>query len=189
MAEALLAELRALEPEIDTFARVPSASLVRLHMDPEGPTPGVTATSVLGELTDEAIDAFLAMAGDGTSQSLLAAELRQLGGALARPHAGAGAMPMLHGEFVLFAVAIAATPEMAAAGHADTQALVAAMSPWANGRQYLNFLEEDVDTSTGYDAASYSRLQSLIALMDPHGTVVANHRVSGDTKIALPAQR
>ena len=189
MAEALLAELRALEPEIDTFARVPSASLVRLHMDPEGPTPGVTATSMLGELTDEAVDAFLAMAGDGTSQSLLAAELRQLGGALARPHVGAGAMPMLHGEFVLFAVAIAATPEMAAAGHADTQALVSAMSPWANGRQYLNFLEEDGDPSTGYDAASFSRLQSLNALMDPHGTVVANHRVSGHSQITLPTQR
>ena len=144
---------------------------------------------MLGELTDEAIDAFLAMAGDGTSQSLLAAELRQLGGALARPHAGAGAMPMLHGEFVLFAVAIAATPEMAAAGHADTQALVAAMSPWANGRQYLNFLEEDCDPGTGYDAASYSRLQSLNALMDPHGTVVANHRVSAGSQITIPTQR
>ena len=42
MAEKILAELRALEPEMDTFARVPSASIVRLHMDPEGPTPGVT---------------------------------------------------------------------------------------------------------------------------------------------------
>ena len=94
-AEALLAELRALEPEIDTFARVPSASPGAAAHGPGGPDPGVTATSVLGELTDEAIDAFLGEVGDGTSQSLLAAELRQLGGALARPHAGAGALPML----------------------------------------------------------------------------------------------
>jgi hypothetical protein len=96
---------------------------------------------------------------------------------------------MLHGEFALFAVAIAATPEMAAAGHADTQALVSAMAPWANGRQYLNFLEEAGDPSTGYDADSYARLQSLYALMDPHGTVVANHRVSADHQVTVPTQR
>ena len=35
----LLAGLRALRPEIDTFARVPAKSLVRLHMDPEGGAP------------------------------------------------------------------------------------------------------------------------------------------------------
>src|SRR3954453_21476409 len=33
--------LRALKPEIDTFATVPAASLVRLHQDPERPMPFV----------------------------------------------------------------------------------------------------------------------------------------------------
>jgi len=36
-AESILASLRELGPEMDTFARVPAASLVRIHMDPEGP--------------------------------------------------------------------------------------------------------------------------------------------------------
>ena len=40
-AEALLAPLRALGPEMDTFARVPSASLTRLHMDPEAGVVGI----------------------------------------------------------------------------------------------------------------------------------------------------
>ena len=43
-AAEILAALRALEPEMDTFARVPAAGLVRLHMDPEGPTPAVSAS-------------------------------------------------------------------------------------------------------------------------------------------------
>ena len=188
MAEKILAELRALEPEMDTFARVPSASIVRLHMDPEGPTPGVSATSVLSGMPDDAIDAFLGQVGHGSQQSLLLAELRQLGGALGRPAEGAGALPMLSGEFVLFGVAIAATPEMGAAGQADADALVSVMAPWANGRQYLNFSEEAVDSRTGYDAAAYTRLQSVRAGVDPAGTFVANHTIPADT-ITLPTQR
>ena len=39
-AEAILAPLRALEPEMDTFERQPTAALIRLHMDPEGPDAG-----------------------------------------------------------------------------------------------------------------------------------------------------
>ena len=188
MAEKILAELRALEPEMDTFARVPSASIVRLHMDPEGPTPGVSATSVLSGMPDDAIDAFLGQVGHGSQQSLLLAELRQLGGALGRPAEGAGALPMLSGEFVLFGVAIAATPEMGAAGQADADALVSVMAPWANGRQYLNFSEEAVDSRTGYDAAAYTRLRSVRAAVDPAGRFVANHTIPADT-ITLPTQR
>ena len=47
----------------DTFARVPTASLVRLHMDPEGPTPAVSGTALLAVLPDAALDAVLAVAG------------------------------------------------------------------------------------------------------------------------------
>ena len=190
-AAGVLAELRELAPEIDTFGRVPSASLVRLHMDPEGPTPGVTSTSVLGSLPDEAVDAFLRVVGHGTSQSLLAAELRQLGGALGRPAEGAGAVPMVNGQFVLFAVAIAATPELAEAGQADADALVAAMWPWANGAQYLNFVEHDWDPRAGYDEVSWARLQQVRAAVDPAGTFVANHQVplaTSDT-VSVPSQR
>jgi hypothetical protein len=139
-------------------------------------------------MPDEAVDAFLATVGHGTEQSLLAAELRQLGGALGRPHHGAGALPQLDGQFVLFGVAIAATPEMGAAGHADANALVAAMAPWANGRQYLNFLEEPGDPRAGYDADSFGRLQALRTSMDPDGTLMANHHIAADT-ITLPHQR
>ena len=38
-AAEIVAPLRALRPEFDTMARVPAPSLVRLHLDPEGPAP------------------------------------------------------------------------------------------------------------------------------------------------------
>jgi FAD/FMN-containing dehydrogenase len=176
-AAAILAPLRELAPEIDTFSRVPAVSLSRLHMDPEGPTPGVSDTAMLRELPPEAIEAFLAVAGPDSDSCLVAAELRQLGGALARVPRGAGALTHLAGQFQLFGVAIAPTPEMAAAGHAHASRLVSTMRPWHARQQYLNFVEKAVDTSTGYDEYSWLRLRELPARFDPDGLFVANHRL------------
>jgi FAD/FMN-containing dehydrogenase len=177
-AAAALAPLRELRPEIDTFARVPAASLARLHMDPEGPTPSVTDTTMLGSLPAGAADALVGSAGPGSGSSLLLAELRQLGGALERPSPTAGALPMLDGQFLLFGAAVAATPEMAARGAEDARRLVDAMTPWANGRSYLNFAERAVDSRIGYDDVSFARLQAVRRAVDPHGLFVANHRIS-----------
>jgi FAD/FMN-containing dehydrogenase len=176
-AEEVLADLRALEPEMDTFARVPAASLTRLHMDPEGPTPGVSASTILEDLPEPAVESFLALTGRGSGSTLLAAELRQLGGALSRPAEGAGALPMLEGRFVLFGVAIAATPEMGAQGHADAVALVDALSAYSSGRDYLNFAETAVDASRSFSEDSWMRLKGIRSAVDPTGLLVANHRV------------
>ncbi|KGN41675.1 FAD-binding oxidoreductase [Knoellia aerolata] len=178
-AEALLAPLRALAPEMDTFTRVPSATLTRLHMDPEGPTPAVAAATVLDELPEEAIEAFLAEVGPGSTTSLLAAELRQLGGALGRKHPDAGALPRLQGAYAGFFVAIAATPEMAEQGKADGRAVVGALAPWASGTAVLNFTEERTDTSTAYGNGAFERLRTIRAAVDPDGLFAANHPVPG----------
>ena len=173
----ILAALRDLRPEIDTFARVPAASLVRLHMDPEGPTPGVSNTAMLAGIPDSAIDAFVAQSGPDSHSSLLMSELRQLGGALGRPHPGAGALPMLNGAFMSFAAAIAATPEMGAVGQADADAFTAALAPFASGSQYLNFVEHAVDPSVGYDPVAWGRLVTIKSAFDPDGLIVGNHLV------------
>jgi FAD/FMN-containing dehydrogenase len=176
-AERILAPLRALRPEMDTFARVPSSSLVRLHMDPEGPTPGVSATSTLSSLPPSAIDALLDVAGPGSGSALLVTELRQLGGALGRPADGAGALPCLDGQFVLFGCAIAATPELHAAGDEHAQRLVHTLEPWAGARPYLNFVEAATDASHGYAPAAWSRLRAIRDRVDPRGIFRANHPV------------
>jgi FAD/FMN-containing dehydrogenase len=176
-AREILADLRALQPEMDTFARVPASSLVRLHMDPEGPTPGVSASTLLAGLPEPAVESFLALTGPGSGSSLLAAELRQLGGALGRPAEGAGALPMLDGRFILFGVAIAATPELGARGHADARALVDALAPYSSGRDYLNFAETQVDVSASYSAETWLRLKGVRSAVDPSGVLKANHEV------------
>ena len=176
---------------MDTFERQPSAALIRLHMDPEGPTPATSEAMVLGSLPDAAIDAFVAVTGPGSGSSLILAELRQLGGAMGRPHEGAGALPRIDGQFAFFALGIAATPELAARSQADARRAAEAVAPWGNGRNYLNFTESAVDTASGYDEASFARLQALRAEIDPDGLMVANHAVPGASAlpVALPTQR
>ncbi|MEO5709886.1 MAG: FAD-binding oxidoreductase [Nocardioidaceae bacterium] len=187
-ATEILAALRDLEPELDTFARVPAAGLVRLHMEPEGPTPAVSSSTILADLPDAAIETFLALTGHGSGSTLLAAELRQLGGALSRPAEGAGALPMVEGAFVLFGVAIAATPEKAAQGRADGTALVDAMRAHASGRDYLNFTEVPVDVGASFPAQTWRRLKAIRSAVDPTGLVLANHPVPRLYENGLPTR-
>jgi FAD/FMN-containing dehydrogenase len=176
-AESILGGLRALHPEIDTFTRVPARTLTRLHMDPEGPSPFVSGTAMLEACPQDAVDAFLGEVGTGSTTSLLLAELRQLGGALGRDHEGGGALKRLDAQFLAFAGAMAVTPEMAAQGEHDAHRLVKALSPWANGRNYLNFAEAAVDPRTGYDELTWLRLKGIRSAVDPHGLFVGNHRI------------
>jgi hypothetical protein len=175
--QEILRGLRALDPELDTFARVPAASLSRLHMDPEGPTPAASDSRMLASFPGAAVDAFVETVGPDADTSLLMAELRQLGGALARPHEGGGVLSHLEGEFVTFAGGIAATPELGAAVHADATRLTSVLEPWSNGRHYLNFAENTVDPRTAYQESAWTQLAGIRSAVDPHGTFAANHPV------------
>ncbi len=173
----LIAGLRALNPFMDTFARVPAKSLVRLHMDPEGGAPFASDSAMLASFPDAAVDAFLAEAGPDAQTTLLMAELRQLGGALGRSHEGAGVLSRLDAEFVTFAGGIAATPEIGAQAHADAVRFTEALAPFANGREYLNFAENPVDTRAAYGADVWTQLTGIRSAVDPHGVFAANHPV------------
>ncbi|QAY70835.1 FAD-binding oxidoreductase [Xylanimonas protaetiae] len=174
-AAELLAPLRALEPELDTFARVPAAAVARLHLDPEGPSPSVSASGSLAALPEAAVDALLA-AWD-REPGLLAAELRQLGGALGRVVEGAGALSHLPGQFLLFTVGIAPSHDDAVRLRAQAEGLVTAMAPWLTGRQYLGFAESAVDARVGYDADAWALLSAVRAAADPDRLFAANHPV------------
>jgi hypothetical protein len=173
----LLAGLRALQPEIDTFARVPAKSLVRLHMDPEGGAPATSDSAMLGSFPDAAVDAFLAEVGPDAQTSLMMAELRQLGGALGRAHEGGGVLSRLDAEFVSFGCGMVMSPEVGAQVHADAVRLTRALSPFVNGRQYLNFAENPVDTRSAYASDVWTQLTGIRSAVDPHGVFAANHPV------------
>lgn len=175
-AAELLAPLRALEPEMDTFARIPAAGLTAVHMDPPAPAPAVGDHALLAELPEEAIAAYLTEIGPGSTSSLLFAELRQLGGALGRPADDGGVSSHVDGAFALFCVAMAPFPEAAERGRADALAMCEAMAPWSTGGRLLNFTDHRTDVATGY-GERWERLRAVCAAVDPDGVFVANHSV------------
>jgi FAD/FMN-containing dehydrogenase len=172
---AAIAALRALEPEMDTFAPSSPAVLSRIHMDPEEPIPYLGLGATLGTLDAAALDAFAADIQPGSP--VLFGELRHVGGAAGRVPAGGGAAGCIRGEYMLFSVGLALSPEMAAGAAVGQAALNAAMAPWATGKEYLNFVEHAVDTATLYDGEDYARLRAIRAAVDPAGRMVGNHPI------------
>ena len=173
----VLAPLRALEPELDTFALVPAPALARLHQDPEEPMPYVSESALVEELPPAAINALLAYAGPGSGSQLAGVELRQAGGALARTEPGHGALGRVGGRFVLFIAGMAMDGDMAAAMAAQAQRVKAALGPWLAPGHYLNFAEQTVDVAPTYGAETYERLRAVRIRVDPDAVMHANHAI------------
>ena len=178
--DELIAPLRAIgEPIMDSFGPMPAAGLCRIHMDPEQPVPGLTTHAPIGELSDEAIEAFVANGpGPETGSTLLLAELRQLGGALARRTEGAGALDRLDFPFVLEAVGALMAPDAKETVPRDLARLAKAMEPWTVEGGYYNFSDDPCDVDALLPADTCSRLSEVKRRYDPEGRIVANHAVS-----------
>ncbi len=174
---ALIAPMRALEPEIDTFATIPTSALQHLHMDPEHPVPGVGDGMLLADLTPTAIDTLISLAGAGSGSPLLSLEIRQLGGAIGRSGEGHGALDMIDAGFVTFAVGIAMNAEMGAAIDQRIDLLHAALDPWNAGASYANFTERPTDPARLFPGDRHGRLRQVKATYDPSGMFRANHPV------------
>jgi len=174
--EELVRPLReASPPMIDTFGTMPAPDLRRLHGDPEQPVPGLTHHTLVRELTPEAADAFIGVAGPDSGSPLTGVELRQLGGALARREPGQGALATLDGEYALGAVGSLMDPARGPAIQAHLDAVVEAMAPWASERTYSNFEgRPDSDPATAFDADTYARLRAVKAQVDPDDLFAAN---------------
>ena len=177
--EAAFAPLREMgETIMDTFEWMPTAGLSRIHMDPENPVPGVGEGGLVKELTDEAIDAFVGVAGSDSGSPLLLSELRMLGGAIGRPAEGAGALSHIDADYAIYSVGMAMTPEMGDAASAHLTKIGEAMKPWSPGGSYFNFTEAPCDVDAILPPEVCDRLKQVKREWDPEGRVVANHAVS-----------
>ena len=138
----LLAPLRALAPEIDTFAMIPPDALAGLHMDPRDPVPGIGDGILLDDFPPEAARAMVAAAGAASSSTrLVSVEVRELGGAVARPGPGHGALDRIDAAFAVFGVGAAITPEAGAAVTASLALLRADLMPWDGRRSTMNLAD------------------------------------------------
>ncbi|HZB75593.1 MAG TPA: FAD-binding oxidoreductase [Solirubrobacteraceae bacterium] len=172
---AAIAPLRALAPELDTFAPSSPAVLSRIHMDPEEPMPARGAGTILGATDDATLTAFAAGLQPGAP--VMFGELRHLGGAVGRRPAGAGALGALEGEYLVFAGGAVMAPEMESAVEAGLAAFIDGLAPWVNGRLYLNLAESATDPVEFFGEETYARLRAVRAAVDPDGVMVANHAI------------
>jgi hypothetical protein len=172
--DRLEAALRyAATPMMGSFEPMPSAAVTRLHGDPEAPAPFIGDAMLLEKLDDWAIESFLKVAGPGSP--LVAAELRQLGGALASPPPGAGARGSLEGEFLLFGVGVPGAPAPAPELEAFLDRYLAAMEPWATGTRFLSFAERTNSLRTCVPDSTLTRLARTRRSFDPDGLLVPSH--------------
>ena len=173
----LMQPLLDLGPETSTLATMPAAGLIRLHADPEGNTPAIGDGAMLASLPDEAIRSLLAVTGPGSGSPFISWELRQLGGALGRPAAGAGAASHLEAGFLMFSVGLPFTPEMGQAIEAHLDVVGDAIEPWRAAQNYFNFAERHVDSETLYNGATHDRLREIRERFDPSDLFQANQRI------------
>jgi FAD binding domain len=172
---AATAPLRALAPELDTWAPASPATLSRIHMDPEEPVPYFSESLMSGPIDDAGLAAFAAPVRPGTP--LMGGEIRHLGGALRRAPEGAGATGSLDGEYLVFSGGLLMGPESAPAVESALADFKAAMAPYDNGSAYLNFAERPVDPARFYGDESYWRLRAIRAAVDPDDRMVGNHPI------------
>ncbi len=170
--DRLLEPVRSLEPVMDTFRVMRMPELAGLHMDPDHPVPGHGDGCMLDEITDETIDTFVA---DVVGKPILSAEIRQLGGAVARPRPEHGAISAFAAPYVMFAVGIAPTPEARAAVAGVVSRLMADLAPWQSAHTYLNFAESRRDPRTLWTEAAYVRLKRIKETVDPGSLFRGNH--------------
>jgi hypothetical protein len=180
--EKAFAPLREIgEPVMDTFTQMPAPGLTRIAMDPEPPVPGLGHHRVIHELSDEAIDAFVEAAGPDSGSPLLLAELRHLGGALARPAENGGALDKLDGEFAMLGIGMLMDPAMREPIDSQLDKLSAAMEPWAADGGYFNYAERPSDVEAILPAETCNRLSQVKRSWDPDGRILANHSLAPAT--------
>ena len=176
-AEEILAPLRELGPEMDTFATMTPPELLALHMDPPGPVPGLGAHQMLTDLDAESLAALVKSVGPGSGSPLLSFEFRHLGGALGRRAEDSGALGALNGRFMTYAVGMLMAPEMEAPLRASFAAAREALDAVDDGASFMNFAESRVDPGSLFDERTLARLREIRANVDPDGLFRANHPI------------
>ncbi len=173
-ARAALAGLRALSPEVDTWAPCSPSGLDGLHLDPPEPVPGLSTTMLLDGLDTSALERFAAAVPPGGP--LMFGELRHLGGALRRAPRDGGATSRLLADYCLYGLGVGTESGNPAIRPALAE-LSTAMAPNSTGLEFGNFAERPTAAGTLFGAAACDRLRRLRAGADPGDVMLAGHPI------------
>jgi Berberine and berberine like len=170
------------EPIMDTFGMMPYAAMDSISMDPVDPMGVRQHSEMLGDLSPEAIQTLVEVAGAGSGSPLILLELRQLGGALARTAEHLSTMGNGDSKFIMNGVGPAFTPEMAEGVEAYLARVTEATRPFQTGDTYVNFMELDDANAERVKAAyapeDFERLVALKDRYDPQNVFRFNRNIA-----------
>jgi hypothetical protein len=175
----LVRPLRALCPAMDTVATIGVTGLSHLHMDPDQPIAGKGDGMLIDSHGPQTIDAFVDATTGEAASALLSAELRQLGGAIARPAPDHGATSSIDADYAMFAVGATPVPELEPVVAAQVAGVKEALAPYDHGHGYLNFAESRLDSRELYaHEYTHRRLQAVKAAYDGGEVIQSNHPIA-----------
>jgi FAD/FMN-containing dehydrogenase len=178
--ERLLAPMRAAAPAIvDTVSDMAYADIDHVYSDPDHPVPAAEGCLLLRELSAEAVQTLLDLAGPQSQSPLLLVGMRHLGGALSRPSPVEDAICARDAAFLLQTVGILAGPHAAAVPTA-TVAVQAAMAPYSTGRTMVNLHGtpgDAADRARAWSPTTYDRLCQAKRHYDPQNLLRFGHAV------------
>lgn len=177
--ERRVAPLRAIgTPLKDDLRVMPYTESHTIHSDPDHPHAYAATNALLDDLTPEAIEALLAVAGpDAGSGAVI--DIRHLGGALREPRHAGLALDHRTAGFVVRAITM---PGPAPEPGEPAAAVRAALEPWTVGHN-LGFLygaghaADEAQTRAGYRAETYARLAALKSVHDPKNMFRFNRNI------------
>lgn len=164
----LLAPMRDAAPIVmEHVGAMPYAALDQIHMDPHDPVPAIEGGLALAALGPDTIETLLEQAGPDTDCPFLLAEVRHMGGRLARSEASA--IAARDAAYHLFAVGVP-MPETADAISVAKAALLDAMRRHSPGTALPNFQgppRDDADRDRAWGVDGHQRLRRIKAQHDP----------------------
>src|SRR5215212_1343290 len=166
---------------MDTFGAMPFAAVDSISMDPIDPMGARQHSEMLGDLSPEAVETLVEVAGAGSDSPLRMLELRQLGGALARTADHLSTMGMGDSRFIMNGIGPAFTPEMAEGIVAYLARVAEATRPFQTGDTYVNFMELDGASperaKAAYAPEDYELLVALKDRYDPKNVFRFNRNI------------
>lgn len=150
-------------------------------MDPGEPTTAVEHFGLLGEMSEDTVDAVLDAVGPGSGSSVNLVDIRHLGGAYARRPQTENAVGGRDAAYAIFGLTVVPPGEDVAAYADSGRELLDRLAPWlspAKHPDYLSPADATADrTSEAYDSSLYERLRELKAVHDPDNRLRVNHNI------------